>query len=98
MRKAPRYLTISLILLAALGAGWYLLQGNAPEQPQALRQGYTKALEQAHNGMPGAARVLYQQLARTDLSDIRRSSLLAELPNYPSPQALKLAGADLQNE
>ncbi|WP_166367271.1 tetratricopeptide repeat protein [Pseudomonas akapageensis] len=98
MRKAPRFSTISLILLVALGAGWYVLQGDEPEQPQVLKHGYTKALEQAHNGLPGAARVLYQQLARTDLSDIRRTSLLAELPNYPSPQALKLAGADLQNE
>ena len=35
--------------------------------------------------------MLYQQLARTDLSDTRRVSLHAELPNYPSPQALKLA-------
>jgi len=57
---------------------------------------YAEAFEQAHNGKPGAARVLYQQLARDDLSDIRRASLLAELPNYPSPQALKLVSADLQ--
>ena len=32
--------------------------------------------DMAHNGKPGAARVLYQQLARTDLSDSRRASLL----------------------
>lgn len=59
---------------------------------------YAEALEQAHNGKPGAARVLYQQLARTGLSDIRRASLLAELGNYPSPNALKLVAADLHHE
>ncbi|PFN87160.1 hypothetical protein COJ85_27020, partial [Bacillus sp. AFS076308] len=39
----------------------------------------------------------YQQLGRPDLSPKRRIWLLAELPNYPSPQALKLADADLQH-
>ncbi|UVJ41856.1 tetratricopeptide repeat protein [Pseudomonas sp. LS1212] len=97
MPKAPRYSTISLILLVILGVGWYVLRDDAPEPPQTLKHSYTKALEQAHNGLPGAARVLYQQLARSDLSDVRRASLHAELPNYPSPQALKLADADLQH-
>jgi tetratricopeptide (TPR) repeat protein len=70
----------------------------APPAPQVLSHTYEQALEQAHNGQPGAARVLYQQLARNDLSDIRRASLLAELGNYPSPQALKLLSADLRHE
>lgn len=97
MPKAPRYSTISLILLVILGGGWYILRDDAPEPPQTLKHSYTKALEQAHNGLPGAARVLYQQLARSDLSDVHRTSLHAELPNYPSPHALKLADADLQH-
>ncbi|MCC1673261.1 HEAT repeat domain-containing protein, partial [Salmonella enterica subsp. enterica serovar Indiana] len=50
------------------------------------------------NGEPGAARVLYQQLGRPDLSPERRAALHAELPNYPSPQALKLADKDLADE
>ncbi|MNE03836.1 putative protoheme IX biogenesis protein [compost metagenome] len=97
MPKASRFTIIGLCLLAVLGAGWLLIKGDAPRPPQAVTQGYSQALERAHNGLPGAARVLYQQLARDDLSDIRRASLHAELPNYPSPLALKLAGEDLYN-
>src|SRR3979490_3048033 len=91
-------LLISLLLLLALGITWALLHTphEAPK-PVAKHPSYAQALERAHNGRPGAARVLYQQLARTDLSEIRRSALYAELPNYPSPQALKLATADLKN-
>lgn len=98
MSQPRRYLVVSLLsALIAVGL-WYWMRpapGTAPLNT--INHSYSSALEQAHNGQPGAARVLYQQLARTDLSDIRRASLHAELPNYPSPQALKLADADLQN-
>lgn len=42
--------------------------------------------------------MLYQQLARPDISPKRRVWLHDELPNYPSSVALKLADADLQHE
>lgn len=87
---------LSLLLLLALAVAFW--RNDPPAPTPALQQSYAKALAQAHNGLPGAARVLYQQLARDDLSPIRRASLYAELPNYPSPQALKLASKDLQHE
>ena len=95
MPKLFRNLSLLFTLFIVLGAAWYLTRpAPAPSEPE-LRHSYSRALAQAHNGQPGAARVLYQQLARKDLSPIRRISLLAELPNYPSPQALKLVKADL---
>ncbi|MFJ4376131.1 tetratricopeptide repeat protein [Pseudomonas japonica] len=95
----PRvYLFAGLALLLSLGLGVYLLRDDAPAPNPALKHSYAKALAQAHNGLPGAARVLYQQLARDDLSAIRRASLYAELPNYPSPLALKLASKDLRHD
>lgn len=97
MSKPRRYLLISLLIVFALGIAWFSLRSTAPVVPIAVQQGYGKALAQARNGQPGAARVLFQQLARPDLSDSRRIRLHAELPNYPSPQALKLAEADLQS-
>lgn len=97
MTKPRRYLLLSLLIVAALGLAWASLRSSPPVVPEAIKHGYNKALEQARNGMPGAARVLYQQLARPDLTDTRRIRLLAELPNYPSPQALKLADNDLQH-
>ncbi|MFJ7882863.1 tetratricopeptide repeat protein [Pseudomonas sp. NPDC096917] len=97
MSQPRRYLAVSLLSALIAVSLWYWMRPAPTVTPPAVNHSYTKALEQAHNGMPGAARVLYQQLARTDLSDIRRASLHAELPNYPSPQALKLADADLQN-
>ncbi|RJG11078.1 hypothetical protein D3879_15540 [Pseudomonas cavernicola] len=59
--------------------------------------GYADALHQARNGLPGAARMLKQQLERTDLPAIRRATLLAELPNYPSQRSLELAAVALNN-
>jgi tetratricopeptide (TPR) repeat protein len=89
--------TITLLVIA-FGVGLLLFRGTSSSPPPRVPTlSYTHALEQAHNGKPGAARVLYQQLARTDLSGLRRASLLVELANYPSPQALKLAGADLHS-
>lgn len=49
--------------------------------------GYARALHGARNGLPGAAEGLLQQLARGDLADIRRATLLSELANYPSVDA-----------
>lgn len=92
-------LGLAIGLLVALGLVVVAWNKNAaPPAPPVLSHTYEQALEQAHNGQPGAARVLYQQLARSDLSDIRRASLLAELGNYPSPQALKLLNADLRHD
>ena len=48
-------------------------------------------------GQPGAAQALYDQLARGNLPAIQRATLLVELPNYPSEQALKLATQDLNH-
>ncbi|WP_231667755.1 HEAT repeat domain-containing protein [Pseudomonas quasicaspiana] len=91
-------LIAGLILIALIGVVYLTRQWSTPPAPPVLSQTYGEALELAHNGKPGAARVLYQHLARNDLSDIRRASLLAELANYPSPQALKLLDAALQND
>ena len=97
MSKPRRYLFISLLTVLAIAIAWYSLRSATPQIPEAIKRGYSEALEQARNGKPGAARVLYQQLARPDISDKRRLWLHAELPNYPSPQALKLADADLHH-
>jgi tetratricopeptide (TPR) repeat protein len=95
MPQPRRYLLISLCVLFTVFIAWLLLRSTTPEVPEAIKRGYSEALTQARTGQPGA--VLYQQLARPDLSAKRRIWLHAELPNYPSPQALKLADADLQN-
>lgn len=84
-----------IVVLCVLG---YLRQDDSPVTPALPSVSYGKALRQAHEGLPGAARVLYQQLQRADLTPIRRAALYAELPNYPSPQALKLATQDLKHE
>ncbi|MFL1514316.1 tetratricopeptide repeat protein [Pseudomonas prosekii] len=98
MPKSRRYLIISLCVLFAILLIWFFQRSTVPTLPAAIKHGYSEALTQARTGQPGAARVLYQQLNRPDLSAKRRIWLLVELPNYPSPQALKLADADLQNE
>jgi predicted Zn-dependent protease len=97
MPQSRRYLLISLCVLFALVLAWFFLRSTTPVVPEAIKHGYSEALAQARAGQPGAARVLYQQLGRPDLSTKRRVWLHAELPNYPSPQALKLADADLQH-
>ena len=98
MPQSRRYLIISLCALFAVVLAWFFLRSTTPDVPPAIKRGYSEALEQARAGKPGAARVLYQQLARPDISDKRRIWLHAELPNYPSSVALKLADADLQHE
>jgi tetratricopeptide (TPR) repeat protein len=98
MHQSRRYLFISLGLVLVILVGWLSLRTSAPVVPEAIKHGYSEALAAARAGQPGAARQLYQQLGRPDLSVKRRVWLHAELPNYPSPQALKLADADLQSE
>ena len=98
MTQPRRYLALSL-LSAIIAAGlWYAMRPAPTVATPSVSQRYSIALEMAQHGKPGAARVLYQQLARKDLTDTRRAGLHAELPNYPSPQALKLADADLHND
>ncbi|WP_309677509.1 tetratricopeptide repeat protein [Pseudomonas sp.] len=58
---------------------------------------YDESLWLIRNGQPGAAQALYEQLQRNNLPAIQRASLLAELPLYPSEQALKLATKDLNH-
>lgn len=86
---------MALVLLALLVRSWRDQPASVAPRPSL---NYAQSLDLAHNGKPGAARVLYQQLARSDLTDTRRVALLAELPNYPSPQALKLLDAHLAHE
>ncbi|EJM27300.1 tetratricopeptide repeat protein [Pseudomonas sp. GM25] len=68
---------------------------NASTTPQAPR--YDETLWLIRNGQPGAAQALYEQLQRSNLPAIQRATLLAELPLYPSEQALTLATTDLKN-
>ena len=98
MFKRVRLSLIVILVTLLLAALWYAWRPAATPAPVAPQQGYSNALSQARNGQPGAARVLYQQLARSDLSAERRAALYAQLPNYPSPQALKLATADLHDD
>ncbi|MDF9620536.1 tetratricopeptide repeat protein [Pseudomonas entomophila] len=94
-----RQLILIALLLLILVPGVLVYWWHAPQPTPASvpPHSYAKALRQAHDGQPGAARVLYQQLQRDDLAPIRRAALYAELPNYPSPQALKLAQQDLEH-
>lgn len=96
MPNALRYALLSLLVVLCVAAGaWWARPATAPAPVTAARHSYSQALSQAHQGQPGAARVLYQQLARTDLAPDRRARLYAELPHYPSDRALALAKADL---
>ncbi|QXH74825.1 hypothetical protein KSS92_10110 [Pseudomonas atacamensis] len=58
---------------------------------------YDESLWLIRNGLPGATQALYEQLQRSNLPPIQRATLLAELPLYPSEQALRLATRDLSN-
>jgi predicted CXXCH cytochrome family protein len=68
---------------------------TASTEPQAPR--YDESLWLIRNGQPGAAQALYEQLQRSNLPAIQRATLLAELPLYPSEQALKLATINLKH-
>ncbi|MNO39671.1 TPR repeat-containing protein YrrB [compost metagenome] len=98
MPRRHRYLIALLLLIGVAATIGYLRRDQPPAAPTLPPHSYGKALRQAHEGQPGAARVLYQQLQRDDLTPIRRAALYAELPHYPSPQALKLARQDLEHE
>lgn len=98
MPRRHSYLIAILLLILVFIAIVLLRRGDEPSAPALPPYSYSKALRQAHDGLPGAARVLYQQLRRDDLTPIRRAALYAELPNYPSPQALQLARLGLEND
>lgn len=99
MSKSRRNSILGLCaLLLIVSITWFFSRPPQVTVAPAIAHGYSKALKQAQNGEPGAARVLYQQLGRPDLSPERRAALHAQLPNYPSPQALKLADKDLADE
>lgn len=68
---------------------------SATSAAQAPR--YDESLWLIRNGQPGAADALYTQLQRSNLPAIQRATLLAELPLYPSEQALKLATQALRH-
>ncbi|MET0775709.1 MAG: tetratricopeptide repeat protein [Pseudomonas mandelii] len=68
---------------------------NTATTAQAPR--YDESLWLIRNGQPGAAQALYEQLQRSNLPAIQRATLIAELPLYPSEQALKLATKDLSH-
>lgn len=71
---------------------WNTANASATQAPR-----YDESLWLIRNGQPGAALALYEQLQRSNLPAIQRATLLAELPLYPSEQALKLATKDLNN-
>lgn len=58
---------------------------------------YDDTLWKARNGQPGASRALHLLLATPDLPAIRRATLLAELPSYPSPRSLELLTLGLKD-
>lgn len=68
---------------------------SAHDAPQAAR--YDDSLWLIRGGRPGAGQALYEQLRRSNLPAIQRATLLAELSNYPSESALKLASKDLNH-
>jgi predicted CXXCH cytochrome family protein len=59
---------------------------------------YARGLSRVRGGQPGAAAALFEQLEATRLVAIRRATLLAELPNYPSQQALAASTKALRDE
>ncbi|MDE1167303.1 MAG: multiheme c-type cytochrome [Pseudomonas sp.] len=65
------------------------------DKPQPPR--YDEGLWLIRGGQPGAAQALTTLLQQNNLPAIRRATLLAEVPTYPTPLSLKLVGRDLQN-
>lgn len=66
-------------------------------QPQNATQDYARSLWQVRSAQPGAAATLFEQLESTQLASIRRATLLAELPNYPSQRALESSSKALRD-
>ncbi len=97
VRRRWKMAITAVIVAMIVALGLLVRAWHAPPPPPVVNHSYAEALEQAHDGKPGAARVLYQQFSRTDLSDIRRAGLLVELANYPSAQALKILDVELKN-
>lgn len=94
----PRHrlsLTAGLIMFILL-AGWWLTH-RAPAASPPPTFSYADTLQHATAGQPGAARMLYQMLARPELTEEQRITLLGVLPDYPSPQALKIASLALHD-
>lgn len=60
-------------------------------------QQYARSLDALRSAKPGAAEGLFEQLRHSDLPAVRRATLLAELPNYPSRRALDLTIGELRN-
>jgi len=64
-------------------------------EPAPADGGYAQALFAARKGQAGAAAALYAQLARMDLPGLRKATLLAELPPYPTPRSGQVLRAAL---
>jgi predicted CXXCH cytochrome family protein len=58
---------------------------------------YARSLSKIREAEPGAATELLKQLESTRLVAIRRATLLAELPNYPSQKALAASSKALND-
>jgi predicted CXXCH cytochrome family protein len=56
--------------------------------PASATEHYAQALWQARSALPGAAQALFSQLDAPLVSAIRRTTLLNELPDYPSQSAV----------
>ncbi|WP_152219373.1 tetratricopeptide repeat protein [Pseudomonas sp. SCB32] len=77
---------------------WYA--SEQPAKPNASGNPtprYDDTLWKARGGKPGASRALHLLLASPELPAIRRATLMAELPNYPSPRSLELAAQGLKD-
>lgn len=70
---------------------WYGPQKNGSPR-------YDESLWLIRNGKPGASRALYAMLDSKDLPAIRRATLLAELPSFPSQRALQVAARNLADD
>ncbi|MBF7141088.1 MULTISPECIES: tetratricopeptide repeat protein [Pseudomonas] len=96
MTRVTRFL-IAACSAMVIGLGFWHASTPAPVSlPAATEHGYASALHAARAGAPGAARLLYQQLDRADLTPSGQAALFAVLPDYPSPRALRFARAGLQ--
>lgn len=77
---------------------WYAsetpLKPNASSNPAPR---YDDTLWKARGGKPGASRALHLLLASPELPAIRRATLIAELPSYPSPRSLELVAQGLKD-
>jgi tetratricopeptide (TPR) repeat protein len=58
---------------------------------------YARSLWQVRSAQPGAAAALFSQLESTRLASIRRATLVNELPNFPSQQALDASSKALRD-